>query len=70
MHRHEVNWLFYGVRNDFRFTVVLVENAPHVWFTFLEGSNAEERPDPSIRAWALSIIETPLLSHDDTDNLR
>ena len=62
MHPHESDWLFYGVRNGMRFTVVLVviKFAPCTWFTSIEGSHPEEKPDPTIRAWAQPIIESTL----------
>ena len=68
MHRLEVDWLFYGVRDGIRFTVVLAEISPHLWFTFFEGSTSEERPDPAVRAWAFPIIETTLRTRDGAGN--
>ena len=72
MHPHESDWLFYGVRDGIRFTVVLVviEFSPCTWFTSMEGSHPEEKPDPAIRAWAQPIIETTLRSRSGTDNFR
>ena len=70
MHPHESDWLFYGVRNGMRFTVVLVviKFAPCTWFTSIEGSHPEEKPDPTIRAWAQPIIESTLRLRTGTAN--
>ena len=69
MDPHEVDWVFYGDRNGMRFTVVLVEDPPHIWFTFIEGPNSDTKPDRSVRTWALSVMETALQARDDTDNV-
>jgi len=66
IHRYEVDWLFYGVRDGSRFTVVLVEIAPKRWFIFLEGAKPEDQPAPSVRAWAHTIIESTLRSRKGT----
>ena len=66
IHRYEVDWLFYGIRNGSHFTLVLVEIAPKRWFTSLEGATPEEQPSPDVRAWVQPIVESALRSRDGT----
>ena len=71
MHPHESDWLFYGVRDGKKFTVVLavLEFAPCTWFTSMEGATPSEKPDHDVRLWAQPIIETTICSRSGSANL-
>lgn len=72
MHPLEADWLFYGVRDGKRFTVVLtiIEFSPCTWFIFMEGASPTEQPDPAVRAWAQPILEATIRTRDGVANLR
>ncbi len=72
LHPLESDWLFYGVLDGSKFTVVLVliEFAPCTWFTSMEGATPTEKPDHDVRVWAQPIIESTIRSRSGVANLR
>ncbi len=69
---HEPDWVFYGVRMESKFTVVLVVTgrSPCSWFIALEGAAPELQPAPSVREWAHPIFESVIDSRTDTSCLQ
>ena len=61
--------VFYGLRDGVPFTVVIAEMPNHCLVS-MEGSTAEEKVNPIVRAWAQPIIEAAVRSCDETDNVR
>ena len=71
MHPLESDWLFSGLHDDKKFTVVLVviKFSPCTWFVAMEGATPTEEPDRNIRLWAQPILEKAVRRNKHARNL-
>ena len=70
MDPYESDWVFYGVHNEKKFTVVLsiVKFVPCNWFIFMEGATPTDKPDMETRRWAQPILDTTIRNRPGTTN--